>query len=271
MTNTEPAKKMKNILSSQDNALREEEKNEEDFFAGIPRGNAKTEATPKSTSPSHSLKKTSSPKKRNTSQKEERTPRENFLRALWTMASAISMLVNIVVVLLLLALVVIYTKNDIKLELPEGIGINTPKDLLQGLYDNFQLMDVAHIKTNIVVEDEIPVQFDLELNQATNVTLSEDVTIYGAYVVINTATININAPATVTLPAGTNLPIVLNLVVPVDKMVPIKLNVPVDIALDQTDLHEPFVGLQDVVQPLYCLVAPNAKTDQRLGGEAVCP
>ena len=41
MSNSEPAKKMKSILSSPDNDLREEEKIEEDFFAGIPRGDAK--------------------------------------------------------------------------------------------------------------------------------------------------------------------------------------------------------------------------------------
>ena len=264
MTNTEPAKKMKNILSSQNNALREEEKNEEDFFAGIPRGNAKTEATPKSTSPSHSLKTTSASKKNNASQKEERTPRENFLRALWTMASAISMLVNIVVVAVLIGLYQNYTI----LKIPEAIGVDTPKDLLQGLYDNFQLMDTGHITTNIPVVDTIPVQFDLDLKQQTNVVLSDDVTINGAYVTIDTALFDINAPATVVLPSGVVLPIVLDLVVPVNTEIPIELNVPVDIALEDTDLHLPFVGLQDVVQPLYCLVSPEAKT---IGGEAVCP
>ncbi|MCP4139777.1 MAG: hypothetical protein GY755_05715 [Chloroflexi bacterium] len=267
MSNSEPAKKMKNILSSPDKDLREkekEEKIEEDFFAGIPRNEPKENITTEK--PISDIKKPSPTKKPVSTQAEpdERSSQEKFLRALWTITSAISMLVNIVVVALLIGLYQNYTV----LKIPEKIGVDTPKELLQGLYDNFQLMDVAHIKTNIVVEDEIPVQFDLELNQATNVTLSEDVTISGAYVVINTSTININAPATVTLPAGTNLPIVLNLVVPVDKQVPVKLNVPVDIALEETDLHKPFVGLQEVVQPLYCLVSPNAK---KAGGEALCP
>ncbi|MDK1029813.1 MAG: hypothetical protein QGM50_11065 [Anaerolineae bacterium] len=77
----------------------------------------------------------------------------------------------------------------------------------------------------------------------------------------------INAPTTIILPAGTVLPISLKLNVPVDKRVPITMNVPVDIALNQTDLHEPFVGLQDVMRPLYCLLEPNATN---LDGQLVC-
>ena len=262
MTNTEPAKKMKSILSSPDNDLREEEKTEEDFFAGIPREDAKVKETPK-LAPS-APEKTAVPKKLSPSKKEERSGQEKFLRALWTMASMISMMVNIVVVAVLIGLYQNYTI----LKIPESVGVDTPKDLLQGLYDNFQLMDTAHITTNITVEDTIPVQFDLDLKQQTNVVLSDDVTINGAYVTIDTALFDINAPATVVLPSGVSLPIILDLVVPVDKEVPVKLNVPVDIALEETDLHTPFVGLQDVVKPLYCLVSPDAKSK---GGEAICP
>ncbi|OQY30933.1 MAG: hypothetical protein B6243_09330 [Anaerolineaceae bacterium 4572_5.2] len=192
---------------------------------------------------------------------------ENSLRALWTLASVISMLVNIVVVALLIALY----QNMTVVEIPErmqGIDINVANDLLKGLYDNFELMDNAHIKKDVPVDDSITVDFDLELNQETNVVLSDDVTIAGAYVSIDTALFDINAPATVVLPSGTSLPIILNLTVPVNETVPVKLNVSVDIPLDETELHQPFVGLQDVVQPLYCLVSPNATS---LGGEAICP
>jgi hypothetical protein len=39
--------------------------------------------------------------------------------------------------------------------------------------------------------------------------------------------------------------------------VPVNLIVPVDIALNQTELHDPFVGLRLVVEPLYCLFDPT--------------
>ncbi len=198
----------------------------------------------------------------------EHTRKEKSLRTLWTITALISMTVNLVVIVLLAAVLYLYSQNANSFVIPEGIDINTPVNFLQGLYDNFQLMDEAHIKTDIVVEDTIPVQFDLTLNQPTTVTLTEPVTIYNAYVEINTGALNISAPAVVTLPEGLALPILLDLVVPVDTSIPVKLNVAVDIPLEETDLHEPFVGLQEVVQPLYCLVAPKAVT---IHGEAVCP
>ncbi len=238
---------------------------ENDIFANIPKKNTSPKAKivePAIMPPPQTTKAQPKPPK------SQHSRGEKSLRALWTITAVISMTVNVVVIALLVVLLSLYSKNAATFELPEGIDADTPVNFLGGLYDNFQLMDQAHIKTDIVVEDRIPVQFDLSLNQATTVTLSEAVTIRGAYVVINTATININAPATVTLPAGTNLPIVLDLVVPVDTTIPVKLNVAVDIPLEETDLHQPFVGLQKVVKPLYCLIAPKAKM---LSGGDVCP
>jgi len=100
------------------------------------------------------------------------------------------------------------------------------------------------------------------------VVLSQAVTINNALVTVRTGGLNIaNALTTIVLPQGTNLPIVLNLTVPVDQMVPVVLTVDVDIPLEQTQLHEPFVGLQEVVKPLYCMINPNALD---LSGQAVC-
>jgi hypothetical protein len=46
-----------------------------------------------------------------------------------------------------------------------------------------------------------------------------------------------------------------------------ELNVDVDIPLNQTDLHEPFVGLQGVVKPYYCLLEKQVLVN----GVNVCP
>ncbi len=258
MNKNKPASRMRDFLSSPENKL-PKKKQEEDAFAGIPRGNVqeKTKSAPPSLPP-----------RTPPSQEEEYSGKEKKLRALWTLTAIISMTVNIVVIVLLVLLIGLYSTNASSFVLPDGIGINTPKDLLKGLYDNFQLMDQAHIRTNIEVKDTIPVQFELPLKQATVVSLTEPVTISGARVTLSTGGLNIvNAPATVILPAGTVLPIMLDLVVPVNEEIEITLNVPVDIPLEQTDLHTPFTALQKVVQPLYCLVAPNAKM---LNGGDVC-
>ena len=80
--------------------------------------------------------------------------------------------------------------------------------------------------------------------------------ISGALVTVNTGGLNINnARANIVLPQGTVLPIFIqNLAVPVDQKVLAELEVAVDIPLNATDLHEPFVGLQKVVEPYYCMI-----------------
>lgn len=186
----------------------------------------------------------------------------NFGPPFWTIASVISMTVNIILVIVLLALLLNMKRFNVGSVL--GLGNN----LLGGLYSNFEKMDRAHITTTIPVETTIPVKFDLQLNQQTNVVLSQDVTIDNAVVTVKTGGLNItNALTTIVLPQGTSLPVVLNLTVPVDTTVPVKLTVNVDIPLAQTQLHEPFSGLQEVVKPFYCLINPNAV---KLDGQSVC-
>ena len=111
-------------------------------------------------------------------------------------------------------------------------------------------------------------EFTLNVSGATTVTLSEPATISGVTVFLQTGGLNIrDANATIILPQGAVLPVnIENLVVPVDQDVPAVLNVPVDIPLDQTELHEQFVGLQEVVRPWYCLIQPNATVN----GSQVC-
>jgi hypothetical protein len=173
----------------------------------------------------------------------------------WTIASVISLLVNIGTVVALIVVVQLLGGTKATLAFAQGQA----NGLLGGLYNNFVKMDAASIKTTIHVEKEIPVQFSLNVSGPTDVTLSRDVVITGALVTVNTGGLNINrARADIVLPAGTILPInIQNLVVPVDQKVLAVLDVPVNIPLNQTELHEPFVGLQKVVEPYYCLLQPN--------------
>lgn len=172
-----------------------------------------------------------------------------FLPAFWTIASIMSFTVNLVLLIVLAVL----------LQNLSTVGVTLtklPDHLLGGLYNNFVKMDQAHIKTTIPVSKEIPVQFTLNVSGPTNVTLSEDVRINGALVTVFTGGLNINnARANIVLPEGTVLPIqIQNLVVPVDQKVLAELDVAVDIPLNQTELHEPFVGLRRVVEPFYCML-----------------
>ena len=179
-----------------------------------------------------------------------------FMPAFWTIASLMSITVNIILIVILLVMFQM-------LGAVQGTANDQVSGLLGGLYTNFVKMDQANIRTSIHVEKEIPVQFSLNVSGPTNVTLSQPVTITGALVTVQTGGLNIvNARATIVLPQDTLLPInIQNLVVPVDQKVLAVLDVPVDIPLEQTELHEPFVGLQQVVKPWYCLIEPNALFD----------
>lgn len=179
----------------------------------------------------------------------------------WTVTGILSLVVNGV----LIACLVILLRMLGTIQLTAG---DVGAGLIGGLYSNFEKMDRAHIRTEIPISTDIPVQFDIQISTQTDVVLSQDVNISGALVTLQTGGLEIvQAPTNIVLPAGTVLPINLNLTVPVDKSVPINMIVPVDIALNQTDLHDPFVGLQEVIRPLYCLVEPNASN---LDGVLIC-
>lgn len=140
-----------------------------------------------------------------------------------------------------------------------------PLDTVSGLYSNFEKMNQAHITTTIPYDTEIPVQFDIQINQQTEVVLSQDTPINGARVTLSTGGLEIsNAPANIILPAGTRLPIMLTLSVPVNKNVPVHLLVPVNIDLATSELGVPFTGLMDVLEPLYCMLDPLAVDSQGL-------
>jgi hypothetical protein len=185
-------------------------------------------------------------------------------QAVWNSMIVFSFIVNIVlaVVVLVLGILLFSIKNSIA------------QPLIGGLHSSFVQMDNAHIvttinvKDTITVDDQLPVVFDLPLNQATVVTLTAPTTINGATIVqLNAGGLQLyNAVGDIVLPAGTGLPVQLSLVVPVSQTVPvvlnvpINLNVPVDIALNQTDLHPPFTNLANIVGPYNALLeqAPNS-------------
>ncbi len=196
--------------------------------------------------------------------------------AFWTVGAALSFLLNIILIvtLLVLARELFALKALVR------------DQVLGGLATNFQKMDQAVIRTEVVVNDtipidfDLPVRFDLPVDTTTTVVLSEDTFIRGARVDLYTGGLTItNAPADIVLPAGTELPIRLSIVVPVDTVIPVQadipitLTVPVAIPLDETELHEPFVGLQKVVEPYLNLLdqAPDSWEEALCGPDGHGP
>lgn len=173
--------------------------------------------------------------------------------ALWNLAAIASLVLNVVLIaaVLLLSSILFPLKNLIE------------DQLIQGLSQNFQAMDQAHIITKIQVQDRIlvrdtiPVVFTLPLQQQTTVVLSEDTPVNNATVYLNGQPV----PTNIILRRGTPLNIYLNLSVPVSQTIPIELSVPVsltvpvDIPLARTELHQPFQGLQEVLLPYQVLLS----------------
>jgi hypothetical protein len=185
--------------------------------------------------------------------------RLKLLPAFWTVASIMSITVNIVLIVILL------TMLDM-LGLIRKTANDQVSGLLGGLYTNFVKMDQASIVSTIPVDANIPLNITVPVQATTQITLADTVTIPNAHVRINTGALNIDADAVVTLPANTPLMVNLDFPLNVQNTIPVHLDVPVNIPLSATQLHEPFVGLRQVVEPWYCLVEPNAT----INGVQVC-
>lgn len=175
--------------------------------------------------------------------------------AFWTVSSIISIVFN----LFLIAVVILLARQLFSLKQILS------DQLIGGLYNNFVLMDQASIQTTIPIDTTVPAKFNLTLDKDTVVTLTKDTQIQNARVSLYTGGLTINsAPTNITLPAGTNLPVHLKMVIPVNQKIPVKLNVDVNIPLDQTELHTPFVGLQAVLKPYSTLLKQTPNSWQEL-------
>lgn len=183
--------------------------------------------------------------------------------AFWTIASLLSLTINLILIiaLILLAREVFSIKSLVS-------------TMVDGLHDNFVAMDQAHIRATIpvqetiLVNDMMPVVFDLPLHQKTEVVLNREAYVSGATVFLNGAAVRTD----IILRKGTRLNINLDMTVPVSQTIPVSLKVPVnlnvqvDIPLDQTELHQPIMGLKGVVAPYKIILdnLPDSWSETRL-------
>ena len=175
-----------------------------------------------------------------------------YLPAFWTVASIFSLVVNV----LLIALLIGFGRNFF------SIKERVAKGLVESTSNNLALMDQAHIvtsvpvKTEIKLQDNLPVVFNLPVSQNTQILLAQDTRITGAYIYLNETAVLTD----LTLPARTPIQISMNMSIPVDTSVPISMTVPVsmqvpmDIAIAQTDLHQSILGIQGAIEPYKTLL-----------------
>ena len=137
--------------------------------------------------------------------------------------------------------------------------------LVGGLTQSFVEMGEASIIQEIRVDDTIPIEFTLPLNQQTNVVLAEAVPLnVGANVYLPGGAGAINGTVALELPEGLVLPVQLTLDVPVSETIPVQLAVPVNIPLEQTELGQPFGRLQSLFIPLDGLLSGLPESNEDL-------
>jgi hypothetical protein len=179
--------------------------------------------------------------------------RYKFLPAFWTVASTISIVVN--VILIAIVFILLQMLGQIR-----SAADNRVSNLLGELYGNFAAMDSATISRVIPVDANIPLNLSVPVTlNNQRIVLAQDTPLV-AHVVIDQPGLHLDSPrTTITLSQGQQLIVNLDQFnLPVQNTVPVHLDVPVNIPLKETALHQPFVGLRDIVQPYYCMVQPKA-------------
>jgi len=185
---------------------------------------------------------------------------KKFKPAFWTVTAIFSLLVNS----LFIAFLIIFGHYLFEFKALVADGLVTE------LSNNLALMDKAHIVTTVPVEttvqlqDNLPVVFDLPINQSTQLSLSENTRISGAYIYLNNTPVltDLTIPAGTPIQANLDMTIPVSQSIPVDVTVPVSLLVPLDVPIDQTDLHQSIVGLQGAIEPYKVLLTSEFNSNK---------
>lgn len=137
----------------------------------------------------------------------------------------------------------------------------------------------AHIKFTLPLSQSLPIDFELDIAQNTNVVLQQEVRLDRVYTEFDLGDFgNISGYVSLSLPEGMLLPVRLdmtvpvsktisvNMDVPVDQSVPITMTVPVYIKLGEAGMGPAVEELRDVFRPVVTLV-DNLPDGIELGSE----
>jgi hypothetical protein len=153
----------------------------------------------------------------------------------------------ILVMVLLMAGYVLWQQLPTLVAIKDGLVCDTITGL-NTLLDDFE---DAVITRTIDINETIPIEFDLSLDQNIVVQLTDDVElIRPASFVFPGSGGRINGTVYMELPRGSDLPIHLRTMVPVSQTVPVEMNVDVSIPLKETDLGGVIAQLRDLLAPL---------------------
>ena len=172
---------------------------------------------------------------------QEEKKRRHFGAAFKNFAIIFSFIVNIILVLVLLIS-----------PFPALVIVNGFVEPLLGDLDNaFAALGDTKIETNVDLQQPLDIQFDLPLEQDTNVVLTEPVPLQAnATFFLPGGGGAINGTVSLSLPEGMELPVSLSLLVPVETTIPVTMDVPVEIQLDEAGMGPAIEQLRGVFEPL---------------------
>lgn len=175
--------------------------------------------------------------------------KRSFLSRLWgafkNFAILFSFIVNFVlIIVLLLSPGPIFTTKAQVVE-----------PLLGDLDGAFAALGDTTIRTQVDIEDSMPVVFSLPLEQNTDVVLTEAVPLQvPATFLLPGGGGSIKGTVSLNLPRGQVLPVNLDMDVPVNTKIPVMMQVPVEIKLDEAGMGPAIEQLRAVFRPVQALM-----------------
>ena len=192
--------------------------------------------------------------------------KRSFLSRLWgafkNFAILFSFIVNFVlIIVLLLSPGPIFTTKAQVVE-----------PLLGDLDGAFAALGDTTIRTQVDIEDSMPVVFSLPLEQNTDVVLTEAVPLQvPATFLLPGGGGSIKGTVSLNLPQGQVLPVNLDMDVPVNTKIPVIMQVPVEIKLDEAGMGPAIEQLRAVFRPVQALIQSlpdsTAEAAQALTGQ----
>jgi hypothetical protein len=169
-------------------------------------------------------------------------PHKSHKQKFWDAAKTLTLITSMIINLILIVAIV---------TLANQVGaIKTTLNSVLGQLDSaFEGLGAASIKDTIAISQQVPVRFDLPLNQDTIVTTRSAVPINTQATFSLGQFGSINGTVSLQLPTGTQLPVHLELTVPVSNTIPVVFNQPINIPLAEK-------GLGPVVAKLRAALAP---------------
>jgi hypothetical protein len=170
-----------------------------------------------------------------------------FPRKVWRAAVGLTLLASMTINLILIMVVVILVNQvgAIKMTLASVLG---------QLDSAFEGLGAASIQDTIQINQQVPVRFDLPLNQITTVTTVAPVPISTQANFSLGPFGNINGVVSLQLPTGTQLPVHLELTVPISNAIPVVFDQPINIPLAEKGLGPVVAKLRSALGPIIGLV-----------------